>query len=356
MLSVATAVPGHRVSQAEVRSAVERLFAGTDAGHARMLEVLDHSGIEHRHFCMPLDWYASERSFQEQNALYVEHALRLGEEAASRAISSAGLEPSDVDHILFVSTTGLATPSLDARLSLALGCRQECRRTPVWGLGCAGGVAGLARARDLALADPAARVLLVTVELCSLTFRRGDLDKRNLVAASLFADGAAAVVVAGAEVAASRAEHRPLELQASRSTLWPGTLGVMGWEVSDRGLHVVFSRDIPAIVRERIRPFVESCLHEQGLSLSELAHLVAHPGGAKVLVAYAEALAWPESALAHAREVLRAYGNMSSPSCLFVLERYLASDDIRAGEYALLLALGPGFAAEAVLVRGAVGV
>ncbi len=354
LLSLATAVPGHRVSQAEARSAVERWFAGTEAGHARMFDVLKHSGIEHRHFCMPLDWYATERSFKEQNALYVEHALRLGEEAASRALRSAGLEPADLDHILFVSTTGLATPSLDVRLSLALGCRQDCRRTPVWGLGCAGGAAGLARARDLALADPLARVLLVAVELCSLTFRRGDLDKRNLVAASLFADGAAAVVVAGAEADASLAERHPLELQASRSTLWPETLDVMGWEVSDRGLHVVFSRDIPAIVRERIRPFIESFLHEEGLSLSEVAHLVAHPGGAKVLAAFAEALAWPESGLTHAREVLRTCGNMSSPSCLFVLERFLASGDIRAGEHAVVLALGPGFAAEAVLLRGAV--
>jgi alkylresorcinol/alkylpyrone synthase len=352
LAAVATAVPGHAAAQAEARALVAHLFQGSEAGSERLLAVFEHSGIERRHFCMPLEWYTRDHAFEEQNALYVEHALALGRVAAERALARAGLAAGDVDHIVFVSTTGIATPSLDARLSLALGCRPDCRRTPLWGLGCAGGAAGLARARDLALADDSARVLLVAVELCSLTFRHEDIDKRNLVATSLFADGAAAALVVGSR-AARASGAGALELIASHSTLWPGTIGMMGWTVSGRGLHVVFSRDIPTFVRERVRPSLEGFLRAHGLSLESRLHVAAHPGGAKVLDAYAEALGQPAAAFAHAREILRAYGNMSSPTCLFVLERQLASGEIGPGDPVLVSALGPGFAAEYVLARGA---
>ena len=358
LAAVATAVPAHAAAQAEARALVARMFQGTDAGSERLLAVFDHSGIERRHFCMPLDWYTREHAFEEQNALYAEHALALGRLAAERALARAGLSARDLDHIVCVSTTGIATPSLDARLSLVLGCRPECRRTPIWGLGCAGGAVGLGRARDLALADPGSRVLLVAVELCSLTFRLEDMDKRNLVATSLFADGAAAAVVEGAAVGASGhsangSGARALELTGSHSTLWPDTLGMMGWTVTGRGLHVVFSRDIPSFVRERVRPSLEGFLHEHGLALDRPLHVAAHPGGAKVLEAYAEALGQPAEVFAHARAVLREYGNMSSPTCLFVLERLLGSGEVGSGEPVLVSALGPGFAAEYVLGLGA---
>jgi len=352
LAAIATAVPAHAATQAEARALVAHMFHGSEAGSERLLAVFEHSGIERRHFCMPLDWYTHEHAFEEQNALYIEHALALGRQAAERALGRAGITPRDLDHIVYVSTTGIATPSLDARLSLALGCRPECRRTPIWGLGCAGGAAGLALARDLSLAEPSARVLLVAVELCSLTFRHEDMDKRNLVATSLFADGAAAAVVQG-----SRAAHAngrgSLELIGSQSTLWPDTIGMMGWTVTGRGLHVVFSRDIPSFVRERVRPSLEGFLSAHGFSLEGTLHVAAHPGGAKVLEAYAEALGRPAAAFTHAREVLREYGNMSSPTCLFVLERQLASGEIGPGEPVLISALGPGFAAEYVLARSA---
>jgi alkylresorcinol/alkylpyrone synthase len=221
-------------------------------------------------------------------------------------------------------------------------------------LGCAGGAAGLARARDFALADPSARVLLVTLELCSLTFQPDDVSKRNLVAASLFADGAAAAVVVGADaVVPGNASQRPLELTASQSILWKDTLDVMGWNIDGNGLHVVFSRDIPSIVRENVRPSLAAFLDRQNLAIGDVHHLVAHPGGVKVLRAYADALGVAPERLHHAREVLRDYGNMSSPSCLFVLERFLAAGDIGAGERAVVSALGPGFCAEYVLLKGA---
>ncbi len=352
--SVATALPSHRYTQQEIKPFAASLFMpGLPAEDHRLLAVFDTAGIEHRHFCMPLEWYAEPRDFAETNARYVEHAVALAERAAVAALDRAGLTPAEVDHLLFVSTTGLSTPSVDARLMNRLPFRSDLRRTPVWGLGCAGGAAGLARARDLALADPSARVLLVALELCSLTFQRADLDRRNLVAASLFADGAAAAVVRGARAPGRHADRPAPALRASRSTLWPDTLDVMGWDVDGQGLHVIFSRDIPTIVRERVRPNLEEFLACEGRGLDGLDHLLAHPGGPRVLAAYAEALDWPLERLRHAGEVLRDCGNMSSPTCLFVLERALAAGDLEPGDRAVVTALGPGFACELVLLEAA---
>ena len=354
LAALATALPPHVARQSEVRAEAERLFRDLlPAGPSRLLGVFDSTGIETRHFCMPLDWYSAERGFGEMNACYVERALALAEEAAGRALARAGLSPADVDHLLFVSSTGVATPSLDARLANRMGFRGDFCRTPIWGLGCAGGAAGLARARDFALAHPRARVLLVAVELCSLTFQRRDVTVRNLVAASLFSDGAAAAVVIGAHVPLPPVNgRRPLELVAARSTLWPETLDIMGWEVDERGLHVMFSRDIPTFVRERVRASLEEFLAAHGLTLDTLDHVVAHPGGPRVLAAYAEALGVQPESFRHAREVMRDAGNMSSPTCLFVLERALDAQDIGPGQTAVLAALGPGFSSEYVLLRG----
>ena len=362
-MSVATALPAHVASQSDARALAARMFEeGLDPEDRRLIGVFDSSGIETRHFCMPLDWYAEARTFGEMNARYIEHALALASGASLRALERAGLEPADVDHVVFISSTGLSTPSVDARLANVIGFRSDVRRTPIWGLGCAGGAAGIARARDFALADPGARVLLVALELCSLTFQRRDFDRRNLVASALFADGAAAAVIAGAAArvpgtngngATNGAAAHALELVASRSMLWPDTLDVMGWDVDERGLHVIFSRDIPTIVRDWVRPNLDAFLASNDMRLEQLSHVVAHPGGPKVLAAYAEALGLPPEAFRHAREVLRACGNMSSPTCLFVLERALAAGDIRAGETAVLAALGPGFSSELVLMRGA---
>ncbi len=355
LVGLGTALPQHRVRQDDVQRFASTLFARILEGDGRrLLAVFENAGIETRHFSMPLEWFATARDFGTTNALYVEHALALVERAARTALERAGLGGADVDHIVFVSSTGLATPSLDARLAGRLGCRGDVRRTPLWGLGCAGGAAGLARARDFALADPTARVLLVCVELCSLTFQRDDLSRQNLVAASLFADGAAAALVQGAAAPAPGAAsdgRSTLDLLAARSTLWPDSLDIMGWEVDGTGLHVVFSRDIPTVVREWVRPAVDDFLAAHGLDTASLPHVVAHPGGPKVIAAYAAALGRDPADFVHARETLRDCGNMSSPTCLFVLDRLLDSGGLGAGQHALLAALGPGFASEMVLMR-----
>ena len=352
LIALATAVPPHVLRQADVRNFAARLFADTIRDDPRLLEVFENAQVETRHSAVPLEWFAGGRTFAEKNDQYIEHARRLGAEVARGALARAGLEARDIDHLVFVSSTGISTPSIDALLANELDLRVDVRRTPIWGLGCAGGAVGLSRGRDFALADPEARVMVIALELCSLTFLPDDLSKRNLVASSLFGDGAAAAIVVGARVAAARAStHGPLEILASHSVLWKDTLDVMGWAVDDAGLRVIFSRDIPAIVVEHVRPSLIAFLESRGLGLDGIRHIVAHPGGIKVLRAYADALSLQPRALDHARAVLRDYGNMSSPSCLFVLERFLASGEIGAGDHAVVMALGPGFSAEYVLVR-----
>ena len=354
LVALATAVPPCVVRQSDVRREIARLFSDLLDEDQRLLAIFENAQIEQRHLCVPLEWFASDHTFAEKNALYVEHALRLAREVTQTALCRANLGPTDIDHVVFVSSTGLATPSIDALLANALGFRPDVRRTPIWGLGCAGGAAGLSRARDFARADPGARVLLVALELCSLTFQFHDRSKRNLVATSLFSDGAAAAIVAGGDVPRAASDARPpLELIASHSVLWKDSTDVMGWTVDGAGLHVVFSRDIPSIVRDQVRPSLLEFLDHCGLTLAQVAHIVAHPGGVKVLSAYAGALALPAARFRHARDVLREFGNMSSPSCLFVLERFLESRTIDEQDVAILAALGPGFSSEYVLMRGA---
>lgn len=354
LVALATAVPPHTVSQAQAKEFARQLFSDVLSEHDdRLLAVFDHAGIQNRNVCAPLEWFGTDHDFAEKNARYIDYAVQLGCEVAETTMAKAGLTPRDIDHLVFVSSTGIAAPSVDARLANAMGLRGDFRRTPIWGLGCAGGVAGLARAREFALAEPGARVLLIALELCSLTFQRNDLSKRNLVAASLFGDGAAAALVIADEGNGVRNGQRPLDLIASSSTLWPETLDVMGWDVDGAGLHVIFARDIPTIVHERVRPGLSDFLGRHDLTLETLDHLVAHPGGMKVLAAYQVALGLAPTALDHARAVLRDHGNMSSPTCLFVLQRFLESQAIAQDQTAVLSALGPGFSAEYVLLRGA---
>ncbi|HEU4364070.1 MAG TPA: 3-oxoacyl-[acyl-carrier-protein] synthase III C-terminal domain-containing protein [Candidatus Krumholzibacteria bacterium] len=354
LIALATAAPPHVVPQAAVQRFAAGHFSETIGSDTRLLEIFDNAEIEERHLCVPLEWLAADHTFAEKNDRFIEHAVGLAADVTRAVLQRAHITARDVDHLVFVSSTGIATPSIDAILSNEIGFRPDFRRTPVWGLGCAGGAAGLSLARDLARAEPSSRVLLIALELCSLTFQHADLSRRNLVATSLFADGAAAALVAGPEARGDGdVRHAALELVASHSMLWPDTLDVMGWTVDGDGLHVVFSRDIPAIVHENVRPSLAWFLSAHGLRIEDVAHIVTHPGGVKVLRAYADALGASPDHFAHARAVLREFGNMSSPSCLFVLERFLDAGDIAAGDHAVIAALGPGFSAEYVLARGA---
>jgi alkylresorcinol/alkylpyrone synthase len=334
LVALATAVPPHALGQAEVARRAQHLFSEARAQDLdRLMPVFANAGIDRRYSCVPLDWYERAHGWAERNALYLEHAERLLERAGREALGRAGLKPEAIDAVVAVSTSGIATPGLDARLIGRLGLRCNVRRLPVFGLGCAGGVIGLSRAADLARARPGARVLVLVVELCTLSFRKNDVSKSNVVATALFGDGAAAAVIA--------AQGEGPALGAAGEYTWPQSLDIMGWEVAEDGLKAVFSRDIPALVRRHMRDVASEFLAEQKLTLADVDRFICHPGGAKVLTALEEAFRLGEGALADGRGVLRDYGNMSAATVLFVLERALAE----GGRRRLLTALGPGFTA-----------
>ena len=344
--SVATAVPPNQVRQPDIKRVARDYFASSLRETDRYVSVFDNTEIETRSLAAPLHWFLQPRSFGEANDLWIEVACELGADAARRCLVDAGLTPTDVDHIFFVSTTGLAAPSVDARIMTLLGMPRHTRRTPIWGLGCAGGVAGLARASEYVRAFPRHRALLVCVELCSLTFQFDDVSVRNLIAVSLFGDGAAAVLIEGDELGGAGAE-----IVATESTLFPDSLDLMGWDVVDTGMRVVFGAGIPRVVTNHFRELATGFLAPHDLSLDQIDHHIYHPGGAKVLRAYEQAGELSPEMLEHSRSVLRDYGNMSSGTVLFVLKAFL-DRGIAPGEHGLLTVFGPGFSSEMALVRG----
>jgi alkylresorcinol/alkylpyrone synthase len=339
LVALATAVPAYPLDQEAVVERARRLFAGAPELD-RLLPVFANSGIRRRYSSVPLGWFDEPHGWAERNRRYLETALDLIESAAGRALDRAGIATSEIGAIVVVSTTGIATPSLDALLIERMRLSPTVQRLPIFGLGCAGGVIGLARAATIAAAMPDKAVLFLVVELCSLTFRRDDLSKSNIVASALFGDGAAAAILqcGGAE---------PAVVAAGEHT-WPATLDIMGWEVAEDGLKPVFSRDIPRLVAGKLGAVARDFLGRHGLSLGDIDRFVCHPGGPKVIDAYAHAFGLGPDVLEDARAVLREYGNMSAASVLFVLERGWA----QRWERALVTALGPGFTAGfAVLSR-----
>ncbi len=345
--SVATAVPPYCITQQTVRNYARELFAPSIPDIDRYLTIFDHSQISTRYLSAPPEWYMQPHSFGEANDRFIDVACQLGETAIRRCLDQAGLSPRDVDHLIFISTTGLAAPSLDARLMTLLDMDPHTRRTPIWGLGCAGGLGGLARAQEYVRAYPTHRALVVTVELCTLTLQYNDRSKRNLVATSLFGDGAAAVLVAGDHVDAVGPQ-----VIDTRSTLFPDSLDLMGWDIVDDGFKVVFGARIPSVVTSHYRGLATAFLAQHGYTLDDVHHHIYHPGGAKVLSAYEQAIDLGPNALDYSRAVLDRYGNMSSATIFFVLEHFVSSATIRPGEVGLMCVFGPGFSAELALLQG----
>ncbi len=335
LLAIATAVPKHMLGQREVAERARRVFGRAGVGDLdRMVAVFANAGIETRYSTVPVDWYGRPHGWEERNALYLEHAVALLEESARKALAAADLDAADIDAVVTVSTTGIATPSLDAMLMGRLKLRTDLRRLPIFGLGCAGGVLALSRAADLARAAPRARILFLVVELCALCFRRGDFTKSNLVATALFGDGAAAAVIS--------CQGEGATFQEGGEFTWPNSLDIMGWDVAEDGLKAVFSRDIPSLVERDLRQAAERFLACHGKSLADIRHFICHPGGAKVIAALEQAFGLAAGSLSHARGVLNDYGNMSAATVMFVLERALKAG---ARGTMLMTALGPGFTA-----------
>lgn len=335
MAGLSTANPGHVLPQTEVARRAGELFGGNLNSFDRLRPVYENAEIETRYSCVPIEWYQETHGFGERNSLFLKNAVDLLEQATLQALEKTGLSIEDIDGIVSVTSSGIATPSLDALIMERMGLRRTAQRLPIFGLGCAGGVIGLARAAQMAKSRPGMKVLFLVVELCGLTFRSSDFSKSNVIATALFGDGAAAAIVS-TDIAGDA------EIRHAGEHTWQDSLGVMGWDVTDDGLSVIFSRDIPTHVRTLMGDALNGYLEQEGLSLSEHQHFLSHPGGAKVLDALEEVFGQPEGALHHSRETLRQFGNMSAVTVMFVVHAAL-KDGLRGR--ALLSTLGPGFTA-----------
>lgn len=347
VVSTASADAPYELKQKDVKQFVLNLFSGADAGIERMISVFDNSNVETRHFSAPIEWFSEEHTFAEKNKRYIETAVKLSQEVIEKCLNSTGASVDDIDHIIFVSSTGISTPSIDALLFNRLKLKRHIKRTPLWGLGCAGGAAGLSRAMDYTSAFPEHNALVVAIELCSLTFVKDDYSKSNIVATSLFSDGAAAVLVSG--INSRLSSNKKIKLLSSLSTIYDNSLDVMGWNIAEEGLRVVFSKDIPAIIKECVKPNIYELLDLNNISIKDIIYYITHPGGVKVLNAYEESLGLKGNEMDLSRKVLNGHGNMSSPSVLFVLDEFLKENIYDAGKYGLISSLGPGFSSELLL-------
>lgn len=335
LLSLATAVPPHELRTEDVIREATGIFAGRHKDFERLMPVFGNSGIERRFSVQPYEWFRGEKGWPERTAAFIEGASLLFAKVSSLALAQAGITAAEIDSIVMVSSTGVATPSIEARMLSDLGFRPDVQRVPVFGLGCAGGVSGLSLGARLANASPCSKVLVVVIELCTLAFRPDEMSKSNIIATALFGDGAAAAVLSTSGEALGQIEH------AGEHT-WPGTTDVMGWRTDREGFGAIFSRSIPDLATTDLRPAADAFLLRHGLGLGDTQSFCFHPGGAKVILALEEAFAAGAEKLDSERAVLKDYGNMSAPTVLFVLARELERP---TPGRRFISALGPGFTA-----------
>jgi alkylresorcinol/alkylpyrone synthase len=347
ILSVGRALPPNYVDQETLISALSAYWGEKHFNVQRLADLHRAARVGGRHLALPLHEYAALDSFARCNDAFLRVGTDLGEAAVRDGLARAGLAPRDVSHLFFVTVTGISTPSLDARLVNRLGLPASVKRTPVFGLGCMAGAAGVARVSDVLRAFPGEVAVMLSVELCSLTLQRDDASVTNVIASGLFGDGAAAVVLQGG--ARPRPPGAPRVL-ATRSVFYPDTEWVMGWDVVDTGFKVVLSARVPEVVEAHVGADVDAFLAEHGLDRSRIRHWVAHTGGPKVLEAFRKSLDLPDAAVERSWRSLREVGNLSSASVLFVLGDLLDAGEARAGDLGLLAAMGPGFSAELVLL------
>ncbi len=344
--AVGRALPPNYYDQSTLIAAFEELWGARFHNPARLRQLHEHVLVGGRHLALPMDAYPSLGGFAAANDAFIRVGRELGAAAVEDAVGRAGLTVDDIDHLFFVSVTGIATPSLDALLCNRLGLRADLKRTPIFGLGCVAGAAGVARAADYLRGFPEQVAVLLSVELCSLTLQRQDLSIPNLIGSGLFGDGAAAALLVGA----ARAQPGP-RVVATRSVFYRDTEHLMGWRIEDGGFGLVLSPEVPAIVARHLRADVDAFLAEHELRRADLACYVCHPGGPKILEAMEQALEVPRAALAVTWDSLRRIGNLSSASVLMILRDTLAEHAPEPGAYGLMLAMGPGFCSELVLLQ-----
>ena len=344
--AVGSALPPHYYDQETLLAALRQRWSDRYFNLDRLERLHKNVLVGGRHLALPIEEYDELTTWGKANDAWIRVAQEVGGRAVLDALAKAGLSTSDVDALIFVTVTGVATPSIDARLMNLLGLPSRVKRMPIFGLGCVAGAAGIARAADYVRGYPDQVAVLLSVELCSLTLQPEDLSIPNLIASGLFGDGAAAVVVTG--------ENRPAQgprILASRSVFYPDSERVMGWDISESGFKIVLSADVPLVARDKLRPDVDSFLAENGLTRDDISSWVCHPGGPKVLEAMQESLELPPGALDVTWKSLQEVGNLSSTSVLMVLGETLANHRPDPGSYGMLLAMGPGFCSELVLLR-----
>lgn len=334
LASIATANPHYILKQDDVLQAAKKIFAKHPMMSSRLDTIFANTGIKQRHSVCPIDWFFEKRGWRERNDAFITGAEALFREVTEKALEKAGLKPSQIDAIVTVSSTGIATPTLEARVMSGLGFKPQTRRIPVFGLGCAGGISGLSIATEIAASRPDANVLLVVIELCTLAFRKDDMSKSAIIASALFGDGAAALVLSG------RAKNPLCQIEASGEHTWPDTLQIMGWDIDNLGMAAIFDRSIPQFARENMADAANGFLAANGLSQDDVDRYIFHPGGTRVLQALEETFDLGDDTLQAERQVLAKNGNMSAPTALFVLEKYIAGG---LGKRNLIAALGPGF-------------
>lgn len=335
---LSTALPPHCLTQVEVRERATIIFGAKYPQFERLAKTFDTAGIDKRYSVVPMDWFSQNHRWADRNAAFMAGAKALFIDAAQRALDDAGWSSADVDCVVTVCSTGIATPSLEAQAFSQMGFRQDIIRVPIFGLGCAGGVSGMATAQMMAAGRPGAKVLLVVVETCSLSFRADRLQKADIIAAVLFADGAAAACIS----ATPPATGNVVSLSQGYQKTWPETLGIMGWDVDDTGFGVIFDRSIPAFVSQEFASATRGALSAANLTHEQIDRYVCHPGGAKVVDAIEGALNLGQGSLNAERDVLRAAGNMSAPTVMFVMKTVI--DAGKTGQM-MACALGPGFTA-----------
>lgn len=343
--SVAKSTPSTNVKQEDVREFAKAVFRNSNLDVDKYLPVFENSKIKTRPVLKDISWYGETKTFKEKNELFVIHARDLAFNSAKLAIEQANLLPKEIDIIILVTSSGFVTPTLDAPLIDLLGLSTDVKRIPIIGLGCAGGANGIARAGELSKLYPDKNILLITVETCTLTFRPADKRKANLIALSLFSDGSGSMIISG------KKKDQSIKIETNASRKWRNSLDVMGWEIEMDGLQVVFDKSIPGLITKNYLDFYNQFLEQNKLAKDAIKHYLFHPGGAKVLEAFSQALDVSEDQFYYSLKVLQEFGNVSSPTILFVIEEFLKEQKFQSGEYGLFSAMGPGFSSDIVLFQ-----